>query len=559
MIRELAPEVMGKSWSVHLLGQCTTAWLAPVLAAVSLGRDLPVRVREADYDSVIQQIGDGDPADIAVLLPWTQRILSGGGERGGRSEDERISDELALWEAAWGRLRGARLIQIGYDRIGAGPAGVLQGHTGQAGLIRRMNEALRARLPAGAVFLDLEAISGDMGRARFYDARRYHWTKQPFSEDGTLHLARHIQAAIRALISGPKKVLVLDLDNTLWGGVVGELGPLGVALGESADGEAFRAFQQHVKGLAARGTVLAVASKNNAADAREPFLQHPDMVLKLSDIAAFEAHWEPKSVSLQRISDTLRLGLDSFVFFDDNPAEREHIRQALPQVEVVDVPEDPSAYVAALEASLLFESAALTAEDTARSGQYQAEQQRQQAGAAFTDLSAYLTSLDQRADLREVDDADMQRVVQLLGKTNQFNLTTRRHPEAQILAWRQDPRAILLSLRVADRFGDHGLVAVLIGIPDGDAGDTVVVDTLLMSCRVIGRTVEQFLWGAFLQKAKERGYARVQGVYLPTAKNAQVADLYAAFGLKEVAGEGEGTRYEGEVEGLRGPGHFLIF
>jgi len=528
-----------------------------VLRAVCLGRDLAVTVQEAGYDAVLQEIGQGEAADVVILLPWTQRLLappSRPGEAGTLSEESRIEAELALWSAAWEQRRGARLIQVGYDWTGPGPAGVLQSE--RVRLVRRMNEALRARLPAGAVFLDLEQVSGELGRDRFYDPRRYHWTKQPFSEDGTLALARHLAAGLRALTTGPRKVLVLDLDNTLWGGVVGELGPLGIALGDSPDGEAFRAFQRHVLGLAARGVVLAVASKNNPADAEEPFQKNPDMVLRRTDFAAFEVHWEPKARSLVRIAEALRLGLDSFVFVDDNPAEREAIRQALPEVEVVELPEDPAGYVAALERALLFESAALTAEDAARGAAYQAEARRQAEAASYASLDDYLRSLQMRADVRELDEADVQRVVQLLGKTNQFNLTTRRHGEDRVRAWMQDPRAILLTLRVADRFGDHGLVALLLAVPDPDQPARALVDTLLMSCRVIGRTVEHRLWGELLSRAAARGYTAIRAEYLPTAKNAQVAELYDAFGLRRVDAA-EGTVYEATLAELAVPVTFV--
>ncbi|MSQ03463.1 MAG: HAD-IIIC family phosphatase [Myxococcales bacterium] len=542
-----------KRTCVRILGQCTTAWLVPTLAAVAWSHDVDVNVTEGEYDNVLQELNHGEAPGILVLLPWTARLLA----PDDRGESERIATELAYWRAAWGLRQGAKLIMVGYDTPGFGPLGALLsgGAGGARRLIRRMNEALRDALPPGAVFLDLDLIAGAQGRERFYDARRYFWTRQPFSEEGTLRLARHLFAAVRALTTGPKKVLVLDLDNTLWGGVVGELGPLGVQLGESPDGEAFRAFQAYCKGLAARGVVLAVASKNNLADAQEPFAVHPDMVLHLADFAAFEAHWEPKSMSLARIAERLRLGLDSFVFFDDNPAEREQVRQALPQVEVVDVPDDPAGYVNALEESLLFETGALTTEDADRGAQYQAEAARDADQGAHASLDEYLRSLQMVADLRPVDDADMQRVVQLLGKTNQFNLTTRRHGEDQVRTWMSDSRAILLSLRVADRFGDHGLVGVAFAVPvDGGA---LRIDTLLMSCRVIGRTVEQFLWGHVLERARNLGFTHVRGEYIPTAKNGQVAGLLDAFGLGRSHEEEGVVHYAGKVADLPTPQTFL--
>lgn len=536
---------------VRVLGQCTTAWIPPVLTAVAHERATPMTVKDGDYDNILQELGRGEAADVLVLIPWTQRLLAGDDMQAA------IDGELAFWEAAWAMRGPVKLVQVGYDYTGPGPAGMtLSGLGGErVARVRAMNAALRARLPAGAAWVDLEQVVGNVGRERAYDPRQYHWTKMPWSAEGIVALCRALHASIRALTTGPKKVVVLDLDNTLWGGVVGETGPMGVAIRETPDGEAFRAFQTYCKGLTKRGVLLAVASKNNPPDAREPFEKNPDMVLKLGDFAGFEASWDPKALALQRLAKTLRLGLDSFVFFDDNPAEREHIRQALPEVEVVEVPEEPAFYVRALEEGSWFEAVGLTAEDAARAQQYQAEAERRSAEESFGSLDAYLTSLEMVADVREVDDADLERVVQLLGKTNQFNLTTRRHGTDVVDALRKDPRAIAMSVRLADRFGDHGLIAVMFGVPEDE--ETVRVDTWLMSCRVIGRTVEQFSWAKFLEAARARGYRRVVGEYLPTAKNAQVAELYEQLGLPVAEAGEERKLYMGELEGLQEPGHFV--
>lgn len=537
---------------VRVLGQVTTAWIPPVLTAVAWGRGMALVVTDGGYDNVLQEVGaepggavaSGDSAapEVLVLIPSAQRLLAGGDAAG----------ELAYWEAVWARRGGARVVQVGYDLAGPGPLGVaLSGAPG--GSLRRiheMNATLRERLPTGAAWVDLERIAGDLGRRVFYDPRQQHWTRQPWSEAGLVELCRHLHAAIRACTRGPRKVLVLDLDNTLWGGVVGEVGAPGIVVRETPDGEAFRAFQVHCRGLAERGVVLAVASKNNPEDAREPFTENPDMVLRLGDFAAFEASWQPKAQALARISETLRLGLDSFVFFDDNPAEREHIRQALPEVEVVEVPEEPAGYVRALEEGLWFEAVALTAEDAARAGQYQEEGARRSAAHAFESLDAWLVSLQMRAQVAPVTEEDLERVVQLLGKTNQFNLTTRRHGVDQVRAMLAEPGVVALTVRVQDRYGDHGLVAVVIGVPGG--GATIRVDTWLMSCRVIGRTVEHHTWCAFLNAARARGYTHVEGEYIPTAKNTQVADLYASLGLARV-----GDRYVAEIAALAMPRSFV--
>ncbi len=375
---------------------------------------------------------------------------------------------------------------------------------------------------------------------------------------------------------------MLDLDNTLWGGVVGETGPHGVGLGESPEGEAFRAFQKHAKELADRGVVLAVASKNNPADAREPFEINDNMHLKLDHIAAFEASWEPKGVTIARMAETLSLGLDSFVFFDDNPAEGEQVRQALPDVEVVDVPEEPAEFVRILQSGLWFETAGLTQADRERAGQYTVERQRRELQQNFASLDDYLRSLEMTAEVRPIDEAEMPRVVQLLGKTNQFNLTTRRHTAEDVARMLADPRSIGLTVRIKDKFGDYGLVAVMIGVPDegepvrfdGEGGvvavpvsdvpdetiDAVRIDTWLMSCRVIGRTAEQFTLKQFLERAMALGYRQVVGDYIPTKKNALVADLYGRLGFQvaHAVADGDGrVRYLLDLERTEPPATFV--
>ena len=298
---------------VLLLGQSTTTWLASALTATAWGDGRVIEVVEGVYDNVMQELlaarTDGPRIDVVVLLPWNQRLLS---NAAGSALSDRISGECSFWKQAWGLVEsrlGARVIQVGYDWMTAGPLGygLASKGEGDVALLRAVNQELRDALPPGGCFIDLEQVSADLGRSRFYDPRRYFWTKQPFSEEGIVRLAEHISAGVRAVLTGPKKVLVLDLDNTLWGGVVGETGPLGITLGDGPDGEAFSAFQKHVKRLSERGIVLAVCSKNNDADAREPFEKNPNMQLTLEDFAQFEATWDPKATAIKRIAKTLQL------------------------------------------------------------------------------------------------------------------------------------------------------------------------------------------------------------------------------------------------------------
>jgi len=530
-------ESSAKPLDVLVLGQCTTHWVSNCLTAVAWGCGAAVRTVDGQYDNVIQELmtaaASGRRYDAVVLVPWSERLL--GGEPG--EGPARAAEELAFWQRAWqivATQMSSRLIQVGYDWVSPGAVGHhLSGRRqGPVQLVRQMNESLQAALPPSAFFVDLDQASGTMGRDRFYDPRRYAWTKQPFSEAGAARVAQHLWSGIRAMVNGPKKVLVLDLDNTLWGGVVGETGPLGIEIGDGAAGESFKAFQQYAKALSQRGVLLAVSSKNNPADAREPFEKNPALPLKLSDFAAFEASWEPKSVAIARMAKTLQLGLDSFVFFDDNPAEREHVRQMLPDVEVVDVPEEAAQYIRALEAGQWFEALDLTAEDAERTAQYRAEAERRGLQESFASMDDYLRSLDMRGDVRDIDETDLPRVVQLLGKTNQFNLTTRRHSVEDVRALLARPRSVGLTVRIADRFADYGLVAVILGTEQsGETVPTLRVDTWLMSCRVIARTVEEFCLDALVRAARERGFERIVGEYLPTKKNQLVADLYDRLGF----------------------------
>ncbi|HTW95152.1 MAG TPA: HAD-IIIC family phosphatase [Tepidisphaeraceae bacterium] len=552
-IAKLLVERGDKQLDVLLLGQCTGTWLTACLTAAGWAGGAALRVREGQYDNVMQELHAARTAekkpDIVILLPWNQRLLSA--EAG--TSDETIEETVSFWKQAWQIVRedlGARLIQIGLDWTSPGALGVhLSGKEGAVDLIRRADMALRQQLPAGSFFVDLQQISGQLGRERFYDPRRYYWTKQPFSDEGTARLAHSVFAGIRALTTGPKKVLVLDLDNTLWGGVVGETGCHGIEIGDSPAGEAFRSFQKYAKSLARRGVVLAVCSKNNPDDAREPFKKNGDMQLTLEDFGAFEACWDPKSVAIERIGITLALGIDSFVFFDDNPAEREHVRQALPEVEVVEVPEDPAEYIRALEAGQWFESVALTAEDRKRSEQYRVEAQRREIKTTFANVEEYLVSMKMLGDVRSIDDEDFPRVMQLIGKTNQFNLTTRRHSAETVRQMLSQRDSVGITIRMSDRFGDYGLVALIIGVNDG--GGTLRIDTWLMSCRVIGRTAEEFCLNALIDRAKALGYKRLLGHFIPTRKNALVKDLYPRMGFRHI-GPGDGGAVSYELDTVNG-------
>jgi len=321
---------------------------------------------------------------------------------------------------------------------------------------------------------------------------------------------------------------VLDLDNTLWGGVIAEDGLDGVQLGPgSPAGEAYVAFQEYVRALKERGVVLAVVSKNNDGDAREPFLKHPDMRLRLEDFAVFLANWDDKATNIRRVAEILNVGRDSLVFVDDNPAEREIIRQKLPEVEVISMPPDPARYVRAVSESLLFEIASFTAEDAARSAQYAARAAALEVERGADSLEEFYASLQMEAATAPFDAINMPRIAQLVGKTNQFNLTTRRYSLHELESFAKDPDVVTMYLRLRDTFTDHGLAALLIA---RDKGGSLDIETWLMSCRIIGRTVENEMFRRLCITARARGLATITGTYVPSEKNAVVRDLYERLG-----------------------------
>jgi FkbH-like protein len=335
---------------------------------------------------------------------------------------------------------------------------------------------------------------------------------------------------------------VLDLDNTLWGGVVGDDGLAGLVIGQgSALGEAFVAFQDYVRELSRRGVILAVCSKNDEANAFEPFDSHPEMVLRRGDIASFVANWGDKPSNLRAIAAELNIGLDSLVFVDDNPFERSLVRRELPIVAVPEIGDDPALYAGTLADAGYFEGVAITEEDRARTGQYQNNRARESLKASTTDLGSYLCGLEMQLIWRRFDDIGLQRTVQLINKTNQFNLTTRRYSEEEVLGVMRDPRAFGLQLRLLDRFGDNGVIAIVIGRMQGE--EDCLIDTWLMSCRVLGRQVEPTTLNLVADAAKGLGARRLVGEYVQSKKNGMVRDHYTRLGFTTVAeGEDGGTR-----------------
>ena len=506
---------------------------------------MPVELWQGDYDNYMSEIMD-ESSDLYAFAPQVVLLLPAENrcKYSGRLTDARPSQQAEAATTAEAILDLARkvnartgaevlltnfMLPAGYD-LGAYRARTL----GSEWSFRKwVNLELGLQAPAFVQICDLEFLASRIGGLQARDPRGWFETKQPGSPALLVALAREAAHLIASLKRAPKKVLVLDLDNTLWGGVVADDGLEGIELGDTSPrGEAFKAFQRYIASLKQRGVLLAVCSKNDFAKAVEPFEKHPEMVLRMADIVNFKANWEPKSENIRRMGPELNLGLDSFVFVDDNPAEIDIVRQFVPEVTTILLGPDPSEYVSQLQDCRLFEPGSITAEDVERTSQYRAEAERKALESSVTDMDSYLESLAMEGTLSEFTVVDAPRLSQLINKSNQFNLTTRRRTEAEVLAVMNDPAFVGYSMRLKDRFGDHGLISIVIGqVVD----QTMRIDTWLMSCRVLKRQVEEEVLNELARLAKARGCHRLEGIYLPTAKNEMVRDFYSRMGMTLLA------------------------
>ena len=386
----------------------------------------------------------------------------------------------------------------------------------------------------GYSIVDTARLASRVGTYNWYSDSKYHWTKMPFNPIWNGVYCEQVVRKIAVAQGKGRKCLVLDLDNTLWGGVIGDDGLSGIKLGQNSPvGEAFLAGQRYYKMLANRGIILAVCSKNDMENGFLPFREHPDMILKESDIACFVANWQDKPSNLRHISESLNLGLDSFVFLDDNPAEREFVRRELPMVAVPEVPNyDSSLYPRILEAAGYFESTGFTKADLKRAADYRANSQRKEVESSSTDVGSYLAALEMQFKFEAFNQINEDRIIQLINRSNQFNLTTKRMTKAELTNLQARENVFGFTVRLSDKFSDSGLVVVIIcEVPQNEVW---VIDTWLMSCRVLGRRAEEGTLAQIIKRAKSQGIKTLKGHFIPTEKNRMVKDHYKKLGFKEI-------------------------
>jgi FkbH-like protein len=536
-----------------VLGSATTAHLASGIRVAGLRRRLNIEIYETPYGMYPQELADKASGlhqfgPEAVLFAFDARHLAAA---------QRADAALGFMQSSWRQVKESFACQV-LQQTAMPVFANLMGNNEErlpqspAAILSRINELLRpAAAEAGVELLALDRLIASDGLSAWYDPGMWHHSKHEVHPCAAEMYGEQVARLVAAGRGRSAKCLVLDLDNTLWGGVVGDDGLNGIVLGQgSGQGEAFVEFQRYVKGLSLRGVILAVCSKNDRENALEPFERHPEMVLRTKDIACFVANWTDKAANLRSIAKQLNIGLDALVFVDDNPSERELIRRELPMVAVPEMPEDPAAYAATLAAAGYFEGLRTTEEDHSRCKLYQTNAQRDQLRETATDIGSYLESLHMTMTATPFDSLGLTRITQLINKTNQFNLTTQRMTEAEVAARMSDPKMVTLQVRLADRFGDNGTIAVLMArmCPSKEA----MIETWLMSCRVLGRKVEEACLNVLAEICAARGMKRLIGAYRPTEKNSMVREMYSALGFERIEMEETGaTRWMLPLEGFQ--------
>jgi FkbH-like protein len=558
-----------RKYKVAILRSFTVEPIVPLLRAEAFAYGIDLAVHVGDFNAYTQEILDAESslyryqpdavilavrtADVATDL-WSQ--FADLAPEAAQKAAERVVHSYEQWIAVFRARSQAALVVHSLEQPSHASAGALdsQSETGQCGLIRYINSEFRRIAAAyrGVYVLDYDALVARHGRENWRDERKWLMARLPIAADHLLHMAREWMRFVVPLSGRIAKALVVDLDNTLWGGVIGEDGMTGIKVGPEYPGAAYQALQRVLLDFSRKGILLAACSKNNLDDAMEALDKHPGMLLRPKDFAVLRINWTDKSQNLREIAQELNIGVDALAFVDDNHFEREQARAALPEVFVIDLPANPMEYAAIVRDCPLFERLTLSAEDQQRTTMYTEQRERAGAEQNFQSKEDFFRYLDQEAEIDVVNDVTLARVAQLTQKTNQFNLTTRRYTEQQVAEMSARPEWNVVSIKVRDRFGDHGLVGVAI---TRDQGEQCEIDTLLMSCRVIGRTIETAFLAHLAKQATERGCKRLVGWFLPTKKNAPARDFYSQHGFQREESNGEGSLWSLDLGnlGLRCP------
>lgn len=539
-------ELEGKRVKAAVLGNCATQFFSMAIAGYAKLSGINADLFDADYNQIDAQLLDPN-SEVYVFKPeaiilWlaTDKLYEEFldlplAERSSFAESY-ISKLERYWDliAEYGKCR---IIQPNFTEIDDKVLGQYSCKVETTFIyqIRKLNYLLQEKMTkrSDVYPVDILAVQIHLGQKVFYDAALYYNAKMTVSMAALPFIAKAVTDVLAAMSGRIKKCLIMDLDNTLWGGVIGDDGMGGIEIGELGRGHAFTDLQRWVKQLKEVGIILAVCSKNNEDTAKEPFERHEEMILRLSDISVFVANWTDKASNIRMIQESLNIGMDSMVFLDDNPFERNLVRQMIPEITVPELPEDPAHYLEFIQEQNYFDTVSFTGAGSDRTKQYQAEFERKKLAQTFASLDDYLESLEMVGEAKAFEPERFARIAQLTQRSNQFNLRTVRYTEDEIGRVAEDDRYLTLYYTLKDKFGDHGLVSVV--ILEKRSETELFVDTWLMSCRVLKRGMEEFIVNCLIRTAREHGFRIVRAEYIPTPKNKMVQDIYKTMGFRELA------------------------
>ena len=547
--------VDGKEHKIAVLGNCATQFFSDAVMGYGRLSGINLTVFDADYNQIDAQLLDStsevyesNPDEILLFLS-TDKLY-----------EEFLDEDLSLrssfaaqymdkikeyWELIK-KNSTARILQMNFTEIDDKVLGQYSCKVESTFIyqIRKLNFILQEACAAdsGVFPVDLQAVQLDLGRKEFYNDPLYYNAKMSIAMNALPYVAKAVIDVIKAITGKIKKCVVLDLDNTLWGGVIGDDGMAGIEIGELGKGHVYTNLQRYLKQLKEYGIILAVCSKNEEVIAKEPFEKHEEMVLKLSDISIFVANWNDKASNIKLIQETLNIGMDSIVFLDDNEFERNLVREKCEGIEVPELPKDPANWLTFLQNCNYFDTASYTGAGSDRTALYQAEYERKKAEQSFENIDDYLKSLEMVGEIKPFEESKVPRIAQLTQRSNQFNLRTVRYTEDEIARIAADDKYIALYANLKDKFGDHGLVSVI--IMEKKSAKEAFIDTWLMSCRVLKRGMEEYIVNGMVEEAKKAGIKVLTAEYIPTKKNMMVKDIYENMGF-ERTGE---TTYKLELD-----------
>jgi len=545
LMKNLKKDFSGlKKVKAAVLGDTSTQFLVQALRGTGYEKGYDLEVWEADYNQIEQQIFSNDSLlykfnpEIVIVFRSSHKLLGKYNKLKPEYYHQLATDEMKAIDSIYMTLStqlNAKVIFYNYAEIDDTVFGSFANKTESSFIfqLRKLNyELTNYALKNPDFFIcDLSAIQNRTGRTSLFQPSVYINSEMILSIDVLPEIAYRTIDIIGALYGKSKKCVILDLDNTTWGGVIGDDGIENIQLGHLGIGKAFTEFQYWIKKLKNRGILIAICSKNTESIAKEPFEKHPDMILQLEDIAVFVANWGNKVDNIIHIQRILNIGFDSMVFLDDNPFERNLVRENLPDICVPELPEDPADYLEYLYSLNLFETISFSAEDTERTKQYQDEARRSIFQQNFSNGEDYLKSLQMKSLVEPFNKFNIPRVAQLSQRSNQFNLRTVRYTQADAESLSQSPEHYTFTFTLEDKFGDNGLISVV--VLHKETKDTLFIENWFMSCRVLKRGMEQFTLNVIAGFAADQGFKILKGEYILTAKNDLVRNHYEELGFQK--------------------------